>query len=143
MKKWAVLIVLLCPAAVFANPVVFDPFGGVGFLIVVGSALGVEAVLMTIILFFCHMDPLRTFLALLGGNLAIYFVIFLPTLSEIDSLLIAEALIVAADGVYIKILSSLEAFQIEDFKRLKWRTAFICAAAGNMLSYYIGTIIGK
>jgi hypothetical protein len=142
MRKWAVLILLLYPAAAFANPVI-DPFSGLQVVIVLGSALGVEVGLITIILFFCHMDPARSFLALLGGNLVIYFFLFQPILSQINSLLAAEAVIVAADGAYIKMLSSFEVFQADDFKGLKWRTAFICAAAGNALSYYIGTVAGK
>jgi len=30
---------------------------------------------------------------------------------------------------------------MEDFKGLKWRTAFISAAVGNALSYYVGIVI--
>lgn len=143
MKKWAAFIVLLYPAAAaFANPVI-DPVTKTYFIIVLGSALGVEVALMAIILFFCYMEPVRSFFALLGGQLVVYFVIFQPILSEADSLLVAEAVVVAADGAFIKMLSSFETFQTEDFKGLKWRTAFICSAVGNTLSYYIGTLMGK
>jgi hypothetical protein len=143
MKKLAAFIVLLYPAAsAFANPVI-DPVTGTYFIIVLSSALGVEVALMAIILFFCNMEPVRSFFALLGGQLVVYFVIFQPILSEADSLLVAEAVVVAADSAFIKLLSSFETFQTEDFKGLKWRTALICSAVGNALSYYIGTIIGK
>ena len=143
MKKWAVLILTLYPAAAaFANPVV-DPIGAGSFIIVVGSALLVETCLTAIILFFCHMDVTRSFFALLGGNVAIYVFLFQPLLSGIHSVLAAEAVIVAADGAYIKMLSLFEPFQAEDFKGLKWRTVFICSAVGNALSYFVGTIIAK
>jgi hypothetical protein len=139
MKKWAVLIVALYPAAAaFANPISFDPIGTGSFVIVVGSALLVEACLTALLLFFCHMDLTRSFFALLGGNVAIYLFLFLPLLSEVHSVLAAEAVIVAADGAYIKILSTFEPFQMEEFKGLKWRTAFICAAVGNAMSYFVG-----
>jgi hypothetical protein len=101
----------------------------------------VEVCLTAILLFFCHMDPVRSFFALLGGNAAIYFLLFQPLLSVIGNVLAAEAVIVAADGAYIKMLSVFEPFQTEDFKGLKWRTAFICAAAGNVLSYFVGVVI--
>jgi hypothetical protein len=143
MKKWVVLIVLLFSTVVFANPVGFDPFKTIGSFFVFGSLLWLETSIITVILFFCHMELVTSFIALFIGNLIIYFAIFLPALSAIDNLLTAEAIIVAVEGIFIKIISRINSFQTEDFKGLKWWTAFIIAAIGNALSYYVGTVITR
>jgi hypothetical protein len=142
VKKWAIIFVLLFPAVAFANPARFGPFGSIKMFIVLGSAFGAEVSLITVILFFCHIEPVPAFFTVLAGNLAIYFALFLPILSSFDNLLIAEVVIVATDGAFIKAISQFDTFQMEDFKGLKWPTALIIAAAGNALSYYIGTVIG-
>jgi len=141
MKKWIVLIVLLFPATLLANPVVFDPFSSIRLVLIIGSLLWLEAAVITIILCFCRMEIVPSFIAMFAGNLAIYFAIFLPVLSAVNNLLIAEATIVTIDGAFIKIISTFDSFQMEDFKGLKWRTAFICAIVGNALSYYVGAVI--
>ena len=144
MKKWVVFIVLLFPATVaFANPVIMpDPLNWVRFVIIFGSCFGSEVLLTTIILFFCHMAVVPLLIALFAGNMVMYFVIFQPVLSATGNVLASEAVIVAVEGAFIKMISSFDTFQLEDFKGLKWRTAFIIAVVGNLLSYYSGTVIG-
>lgn len=144
MKKWVVFIVLLFPATVaFANPVIIpDPLNWVRFVIVFGSSFGSEVLITTIILFFCHMAVVPLLIALFVGNLVIYFIIFQPVLSVTENLLVAEVVIVVVEGAFIKMISSFDTFQLEDFKGLKWRTAFITAVVGNLLSYSAGTVIG-
>jgi hypothetical protein len=142
MKKWAVLLILLYPAAAaFANPVNFDPGSWIAFVIVFGATFGLEACVITTILFFCHMAAIPSLIALLIGNASIYFIIFKPLLSAVNNVLVAEVLIIVVEGIFIKIISSIDTFQLEDFKGLKWRTAFIASAVGNALSYYSGAII--
>jgi hypothetical protein len=144
MKKWTIFLVLLYPAATaFANPVNFDPASWIGYVVVLGSTLGLEAIIITIILLFCHMQPASSFIALLTGNVVMYFAIFRPVLSAVENVWVAELMIIVVEGIFIKVISLFDAFQLEDFKGLKWRTAFICAAAGNALSYYVGTIISR
>lgn len=144
MKKWAIFIVLLFPATVaFANPVIIpDPSNWVRLVIVFGSSFGAEVLITTIILFFCHMAVVPLLIALFVGNLVMYFIIFQPALSVTENLLVAEVVIVAVEGAFIKMISSFDTFQLEDFKGLKWRTAFIIAVVGNLLSYSAGTVIG-
>ncbi len=140
MRKWVLLFLLLYPASIaFANPVIIpDPAN----IIVLGSAFFLEASIMTILLFFFHMSPVPVFLTLFAGNLGIYFVVFVPVLDANLSLLAAEMLIVGLEGTFIKLISLSEIFQLETFTLLKWKYAFIIAASGNIVSYYVGTVMG-
>ena len=143
MKKWLVLIVLLYPAATaFANPViVFDPFNIIRYILVLGSALGLEVLVATIILFFFHIAVVPALIALFAGNLLMYFAIFQPVLSATGNVPVSEAVIITAEGIFIKAISSFDTFRLEDFRGLKWTSAFIISAVGNMLSYGAGSVI--
>ena len=143
MKKWLFIVILLASSSeAMANPVIItDPAGTISWIVVLGSTLGLEAIVITIILYFCRMQPLPSFIAVLIGNTVIFFAIFRPVVSSVENLLIAEAVIVAIDGAFIKIISMFDAFQSEEFKNLKWRTIFICSAIGNALSYFMGNVI--
>jgi len=144
MKKWVFFIVLFFPATVaFANPViVHTSLTWVRFVIVYVSSFGLEVLITTIILFFCHMAVVPLLISLFAGNLVMYFIIFQPVLSATENLLVAEVVIVVVEGAFIKMISLFDTFQLEDFKGLKWRTAFIIVAVGNALSYYAGVLIG-
>jgi multisubunit Na+/H+ antiporter MnhG subunit len=144
MKKWVILIALLFPATTaFANPViVWTPLDGVTALIIYVSSFGAEVLLVATILYFCHMALKPLLITLFIGNIVMYFVVFQPVLSATGNVPISEAVIVIVEGAFIKMLSSLDVFQLEDFKGLKWITAMIIAAAGNALSYYSGVVIG-
>jgi len=142
MKKLAIIILLLYPATIaFANPVV-DPATDIGFIIVLGSALGLEVLITATILYFCHMAFVPLLIALFAGNLIMYFVIFQPVLSGISNIFSAETIIIIVEGIFIKVVSRFDVFQLEEFKRLRWTTAFIVAAVGNALSYSTGLVIG-
>ncbi|MBN1788299.1 MAG: hypothetical protein JW806_07885 [Sedimentisphaerales bacterium] len=143
MKKWIFFIVLVFPTIVFANPVIIFPSSDLRIVIVIAIAFMLEAMVTTIILFFCDMEVFPTLVALLIGNAGIYIAIFLPILRVIQSLVIAESIIFVVDGIYIKMISWIDALQMPDFKRLSWRAAFISAAIGNALSYYVGHIIAN
>jgi hypothetical protein len=143
-KKWAVFVILLYPAAAaFANPSSFplDPRMWLA-VIILCAILGIEVCVVTLILFFCHMAAVPTLIALFIGNLVMYFVIFAPLLSAIHNVWVAELLIIAVEGIFIKKISTIDTFQAEDFKGLKWQTAIIVSAVGNALSYYVGTLAG-
>jgi uncharacterized membrane protein len=143
-KKWGAFVILLYPAAVaFANPVVIDPGTVIGLSLILGPVFALEALVVTAILLFSRMEVVPSLIALFVGNIAIYFIIFKPLLSVVNNILVAEMLIVIVEGIFIKIISFFDAFQTDDFKGLKWRTAFIASAVGNALSYYAGIIIGR
>jgi len=142
MKKFFVIFVVLFSAEVaFANPVIFAPIGSMPFVIVLASAITVEACLVTLLLLFFDMPVKPLFLALFFGNLAIYFVVFLPLLDLLPNLWMAEILIIVADGIMIKVISLCEMFQEMDFKGLKWKYAFLIGMLGNSISFYIGEVI--
>ncbi len=134
-------MVLFSTKVAFANPVVFDPIGGISSVMVLGSAVTVEVCLVTLLLLFFDMSVKPLFFALFFGNLVLYFVAFLPLLHSLPSLWMAEALIVAADGIMIKVVSLCEIFQGMDFKELKWKYAFLISMLGNSISYYVGAVM--
>jgi hypothetical protein len=49
--------------------------------------------------------------------------------------------LLALDGIVIKIICLYDTFQQETFKGLKWEYAFLIAAVGNIVSYYVGAVI--
>jgi hypothetical protein len=139
MRKWFFLFLLLYPTSVaFANPVVYP---SPSKIIVLGSAFTLEVSIITILLFFFHLSPVPVFLTLFMGNIGIYLTIFEPVLDMTPNLLVAEMLIVGLEGIFIKLISSLEVFQLETFTQFKWKYAFIVAAVGNIVSYYVGTVM--
>jgi len=142
MKKLTIILILFYPAVmVYANPIV-NPIPNIGFIIVLGTALGLEVLAATTILYFCHMAFVPLLIALFVGNLIMYFAIFQPILSTIHNVFISEAIIVFVEGIFIKVISRLDVFQLEEFKRLRLTTALIVAAVGNAISYSAGLVIG-
>ena len=142
MKKLFFILVLLFSGGIaFGNPIVVDPFGSISSIIVVGGSLLVEACVVALVLLFFGMLIKPLFVGLLFGNLVVYFVLFLPVLEALPSVWMAEVLIVAADGVVIKVLSQCEMFQDTNFKELKWRYALLIGMLGNTLSYYVGAVM--
>ncbi len=144
MKKLVFILALLFPATIAlanpsSNPFPMDWLKSTIFYV---SCFGTEVLLVVTILFFCHMSVVPLLITLFIGNLLMYFFIFQPVLEATENVLASEAVIVFVEGVFIKMLSRFDTFQLDDFKRLKWITAFIIAAAGNFLSYYSGIVIG-
>lgn len=142
MRQWIVVSLLFCLiGAAYANPVVVAPLDGIGYTIVLGSASAVEAAIVTFILLFWGVDPLRFYIALILGNLLIYFAVFLPLLDASSNLLLSETAIVLLDGSLIKIITRYNTFQQVTFCPLKWPYALAIAACGNIVSYYVGAAI--
>lgn len=133
------LMLLLLSAAAYANPVVFDPVGSIASLVVLLSAVAIEAGIVTLVLLFWGTEPTPLYGAVAAGNLVIYFVAFRPLLDS-TNLTTAELVIVALDGVLIKILTRYDTFRDESFRPLKWPWAFVIAAVGNLVSYYVGAV---
>jgi len=142
VKKYVVIFMFLLLANVaFANPrIAFGPFDVFAIFVLVG-AIAAEACLVTLLLMFFGMSLKPLFFALFFGNLAIYFVIFLPLLEILLNLWMVEILIVVADGIMIKVISMCEMFQESDFKGLKWKYALLIAMLGNSLSFYLGEVV--
>lgn len=135
---------LLCLAgATYANPVNFDPIGSIANVLVLGSAITVEAGIVTLILLFWGTDTKPVYVALFAGNMIVYFAVFLPFLEATSKLWIAEALIVAIDGVLIKVITIYDTFRLDTFRPLKWGYAFLIAAVGNVISYYVGAAMSR
>ena len=134
------LVILFFAEAAYGNPVIIinDPITSLSYVMVLGGAITVEACIVTLLLLFFDMSLKPLFWALFFGNLALYFVVFLPLLEFLPNLWMAEVLIVAADGAMIKGLSLHEIFQENDFKAVKWRYALPIAMLGNSLSYCVG-----
>jgi hypothetical protein len=142
MKKWIVFLILLYPAAAaFANPTGIDLSSLAGIVIFLFPVLALESFVVTAVLFCSHMAVVPSLFAIFIGNLAMYFIIFTPLLYTLNNVPAAEILIIAIEGIYIKVISRFGVFQSDDFNGLKWRTAFIASGLGNALSYYIGTLI--
>jgi hypothetical protein len=140
MRNYAGLLVVLLPVSVAsANPI--DPIGSVLGLVPVAYILALETIVGTFFLLFAGMSGVNTLPVLYVGNLVVYFAFFLPLRHTGANVLFAETAVVAADGAFMKLLSTFDVFQSDTFTVLKWRYAFIIAALGNAISYYLGTMV--
>jgi len=141
MRNYAgLLLVLLLVSAASANPII-DPIGSVLVLLPVAYILALETIVGTFFLLFAGMSGVHTLPVLYVGNLVVYFAFFLPLRNAGANVLFAETAIVAADGAFMKLLSTFDVFQSDTFTELKWKYAFIIAALGNAISYYLGTMV--
>jgi hypothetical protein len=132
---------LFIPMAVLANPVVFEPSSWVAFMVVAFWALIVETGVVTLLLTFCGMDPLRTFLAYWVANVLVFLFVFEPLLrSGNASVPILEGLVVLLDALSIKLLTSLGALQGDNFKSVTFLRSLCISAIGNSVSYFVGSI---
>jgi hypothetical protein len=140
VKRWIVIVLLFClTGTAYANPIiVYDPLNILAYVLVLGSAFVIEAGIVTLILLFWGTDPKPVYKALIVGNLAIYFVVFLPLLDFTSKVWIAEGVIVGLDGLMIKMITLFETFQDDTFRPLRWGYAFLIAAVGNVVSFYVG-----
>jgi hypothetical protein len=143
MKRWMVIVILFCVSgAAYANPIIVDdPLNTLAYTLVLGSAVAIEAGIVTLILLFWGTNPKPVYKVLIVGNLVIYFAAFLPLLDLTSRLWIAEAVIVGLDGIIIKIITGMETFQDDTFHPLRWGYAFLISAFGNVVSYYVGAVM--
>lgn len=142
MKQWlAILIGLFLPLVVWANPVIIEPSSLLAFMVVAFWALVVEAGIVALLLTFQGVNPLRIFIAYGVTNALVFLFVFEPLLSsEKLSVRSLEALVVLLDGLAIKLLASLDAFQGDGYKGISWLRSFIVSCLGNAVSYFIGNI---
>jgi hypothetical protein len=138
--KLATMFALLLTGPALANPVV-DPTHVIGSVMVLGSLLMLEASIATMALLFFGMSPKPVFFAILLGNIGMYFVVFWPMYEVLENLFIAESIIVFAEATLIKLVARLDFFQLDTFRGIGWKSAIVISVIGNLLSYYVGTII--
>jgi hypothetical protein len=139
--RFAILIGLLLPFGVYADPIVINPSSLISLYVVIFVALIVEAGVVTLLLTFRSVAVLKMFFAYLVANVMIYLLIFgLPFGYELASVPTREALAVLFDGLAIKLLVSFDALQGDDFKDVSWLRALCISCAGNAVSYFIGSI---
>jgi len=109
---------LLVPLAASANPVMLDPSSLLAFYVVAFWAFVVEAGIVALLLTFRGVAPLRVFIGYFIANAAIFFFLFQPLLERSSSppVLVLEALVVLVDGLVIKLLVTLAAFQDDNYE---------------------------
>lgn len=136
---WSVALFLCLASSACANPTVIpDPLNIVSYVMVLGSATAIEAGAITLLLLFWGLEP-RLYVAFAAGNLALYFIAFLPMLGSVN-LWISELTIVVLDAALIKLLTRFDALRGDTFRPVKWPWAFAIAAVGNISSWYIGSV---
>ena len=141
LQRILIALCLFLPLAAFANPVMIEPSSLLAFCIVVFWALVVEAGVVALLLAFQGLNPLRIFIAYGVTNIAVFLFVFEPLLNqEWSSVPVLEILVVLLDGLAIKLLTRLSAFQGDDFKGVSWLRSFIISCIGNAASYFIGNI---
>lgn len=134
-----IALCLLLPLTVRANPVILDPTSLLAFGVVAFWAFVIEAGVVALLLTFSDLAPLRVFGGFFVTNLAIFCFLFYPLLRRIP-LPALEALVVVVDGVAIKLLGSLGAFQQDEFRGVTWLRAGLIALVGNGASFFVGVI---
>jgi len=124
-----------------ANPAV-SMSSSPAFFVVVFWAFVVEAAIVALLLAFRGVAPLRIFIADFFANAAVFFLLFQPLLKGGNSfpVLELELLVVLIDGLVVKVLVTLAAFQRDNFRGVGWLRSLLTCGIGNALSYFIGYI---
>ena len=135
------LVVLISAGPVYANPLGPDPANLAAWIVVVIASLLLEVFVTTGFLFIAGIAVAPMFFALVIGNMISYVGIAVLLYEAVKIAWLVEAVIVAAEASFIKLLRSFEFFQGDSFDGLKWRVAFLSALVGNACSYYVGTVL--
>lgn len=132
---------LLMPFATFADPIVLNPGSVISLYVVIGTALIVEAGIVSAILTFRGVAPLNLFIGYLITNISVYLLVFgLPFFDESAQTIWKEIAVVLLDGLAIKILTGFSIFQGDDYRKIAWWLALLVSITGNAVSYLIGEI---
>jgi hypothetical protein len=142
MRRFFLIALLLAATATttIANPIVELPKASMlAIPIVVFAALVVETGVVALILTFKGLLPLRVFYGYGVTNLAVYLLLFLPLLIKLKMpIILLEALVVVSDAICIKLITSIDNMQGDDYQGVGWRYAFLTACAGNTVSVLVG-----
>jgi hypothetical protein len=142
IRRSLTAVCLLVPLVASANPVILNPASLIAFYVVALWAFVVEAGVVALLLAFRGIDPLRVFLAYFIANASVFFCLFQPLLegSSRPPVLALEALVVLVDGLAIKLLVTLVAFQGDNYRGVSWLRSTVISGIGNTLSYFVGYI---
>jgi hypothetical protein len=102
-------------------------------------ALIIETAVVTALVAFRGVRPVRFFLAFLCANLAVFAIVFLPILKQgwIDAPLL-EFVVMGIDCLSIRWLGSLGLLRTEKRPGVTWDIALLASILGNAASYLIG-----
>ena len=133
---------LLTPVAASANPVILDASSLLAFYVVAFWAFVVEAGIVPLLLTFRGVAPLRVFIGYFIANATVFFFIFQPLLEASSSppVLVLEGLVVLIDGLVIKLLVTLAAFQGDNYRGVGWLRAALISGIGNGLAISSATL---
>lgn len=142
LRRILMAIFLLVPLVASANPVMLNPSSLVAFAVVAFWAFVVEAGVVALLLAFRGIAPLRVFMAYFVANAVVFFPLFQPLLEGNSSLPVfaLEALVVQIDGLSIKLLVTIPAFQADNYRGVSWLRSTVISGIGNGLSYLVGYI---
>jgi len=130
------LLFLLLPLVVHADPVAIDGQSTIAYGIVATWALIMESGLVTAILYSSEILVMPAFFTLLLANVAVFLFAFLP-LSTHVSLWILEPGVVLADAVAIKLIADAPFLHGTG---VTWRRAFVASLIGNAASFFVGVL---
>lgn len=138
MRRWSIIAAcVLIPMAARANPYALNPSSLIAFGVVAISALFVEAAIVSLILTFAGIAPVRMLLAFLFANIVIFLFVFVPLQHRIV-LPGLELMIVVIDAVAIKLLSMLSGLQNDSYRNVGWIFATFASLIGNAASFCVG-----
>jgi hypothetical protein len=133
----------LLPLTVIANPVMIDGTSLLAFVIVAFWAFVVEAAVVSLLLAFRGLQPLRIFMVYFLVKVAVFLFLFQPLLEHNWPIPILELLVVCINGLVIKTLVGFEALQSDNYSGLSWLGASAISLSGNAASYFIGLIASR
>ena len=135
---------LLLPLVAYANPVILDPTSLIASCYVALGAFLVETGVVSMLLLFRGLSPLRVFFGYFVANACVFGVIFYPLLQKNwVPWPFLEPLVVGIDGVAIKCLAHIDFFQGDNYEGVTWRRAFLISTIGNAMSFFVGIIVSQ
>jgi hypothetical protein len=135
----SIMIWLLAPITVRANPVSINGTSALAFGIVAFWALVIEAGIVALLLTFSGVATLRIFSGFFATNFLVFVFLFFPMLHRIP-LALLEAFVVMVDGAAIKLLTSFDSLQRDDCRGVSLVRAGLVSAAGNAVSFFVGVL---
>jgi hypothetical protein len=126
-------------AVLLANPVTLDPAGqvlSITFAIIAAVCIAIEVSLVRIIgrIFHDHEGDLGMTIGLVVLNVLTWFVLLRPIVNMGQSVLLAEVIVVVAEGIGISRIFALNGLVIS------MKRAMIYSASTNLVSFLIGLL---
>ena len=135
----AILLLLLVPVGLQANPAIFNPQSLIAFWVVAFWALVIESGIATLAVSLCGVLVLPVFATLVVTNVGIFAFGFMPLLARMP-LWLLEVLVVLFDAIVIKVVAAVPLFQRGDYVGVSWRRGLVASILGNASSYFIGVM---